>query len=143
MRFGAALFTLGALAGCPVDGSECNVDNECESTQVCARDHACVEPEEVRATRTTWSFGPGMPATVASCNDLQMQIIFANPDFEEDKLGFVPVPCFTALFSVDKLPRRFTRVRLNIDGGDDDGFRLGSAEFDAEGLSDITLTLPE
>jgi hypothetical protein len=152
MRFGVALLTLGALAGCPVQGDDCNVDNECQASDVCARDHTCVPPSEVRATRTTWSFGAGMPADEASCEvpgsdpprQQQLQIIFADPFNDQDKLGFVPVPCATALFSVDKLPNKFTRVRLNIEGGDFDGRTLGSADFDGDGLAEIELdALPQ
>jgi hypothetical protein len=122
------------LAGCPVQGDECDEDFECEAGFVCARDHACLLPEEVRATTTTWTINGG-PANTVVCDNHDLFIRFENSANPQDDLGFRPVPCFTGQFVVDKLPVRFDNVELGVV---DDGDRATSS-FDGNGVATFDL----
>ena len=65
-----------------------------------------------------------------------LQISFFGTDQVEDSLGFSPVPCETGVFSVDKLPARYDRVGLRIDGGGGED----TARFDADGNAMLDLS---
>ena len=125
------------LAGCPrASDGVCDEDPECDSGLVCARgDHLCVEPREVRATRTEWTIN-GQPPDAGNCNGLTLYIQFLS-DFDEDDFGFSPVPCETGLFSVDKLPVRYRSVEVGVEGGNEND----RSAFDADGNALLDLIL--
>lgn len=125
------------LAGCPrTSDGVCDEDPECDSGQVCARgDHLCVEPREVRTTRTEWTIN-GQPPDAGNCNGLTLYIQFLS-DFDQDDFGFSPVPCETGLFSVDKLPVRYRSVEVGVEGGNEND----RSAFDAEGNALLDLIL--
>jgi len=132
----AALVVTGLLlAGCPIQqGRECSIDLECDDGLVCARDHACVDPSEVRIVHASWTINGG-PASVDSCQGFDLFISFFGDNQEADSLGFEPVPCPTGTFTVDKLPIRYDRVGLRVDsvGAQD------VARFDADGNAQLDL----
>lgn len=131
----AFAFVLVLCAGCPVQqGRECSVDLECDSGQVCARDHACAAPEDVKFVQARWTINGG-PADVDSCQGFSLFISFFGNNQETDSLGFEPVPCEPGQFSVDKLPVRYDRVGLRIDGGG----AQDVARFDADGIAQLDL----
>jgi len=132
---GIATALLLACAGCPIQqGRECSVDLECDSGQVCARDHACAAPSEVRVVHALWTIN-GAPASIEACNGFDLFISFFGDNQEADSLGFDPVPCETGTFTVDKLPVRYDRVGLRVDGGG----AQDVARFDAEGNAQLDL----
>lgn len=118
---------LGSLAGCPNGtGGECEIDSDCGSGDVCARDHMCTDLSSVRSVTATWTIR-GAEATTVTCGanpDLYIQFI---GDSFSDTLGFAPVPCKLGQFSVDKLPIRFRQVELGVDGGTSDVRTLNAA----------------
>lgn len=108
--------SLGACPG-PSDPStgECNVDEECRSGEVCARDNLCWRTSEVRFVKATWTVN-GQPASATACARYpDLYIEFRGTSVQS--LGFSPVPCENGQFSVDKLPLGFTRVELGVDNG--------------------------
>jgi hypothetical protein len=111
---------IALLGGCPPAGGapstdECLEDNECGSGEVCARDNLCYRAAEVRFVKTTWTLR-GQPASATTCGRYpDLYIEFRGSSVES--LGFSPVPCANGQFSVDKLPRGFTRVELGVDNG--------------------------
>jgi len=134
-----ALIALGlvSLAGCPrTSEGVCDEDVECDDGLVCARgDHLCVEQRQVHATRTEWTIN-GQPPDAGNCNGLTLYIQFLS-DFDGDDFGFSPVPCETGLFSIDKLPVRYRRVEVGVQGGSEND----RATFDGEGNALLDLIL--
>jgi hypothetical protein len=128
-----ALPLAGVLVfGCAA-GDECEVDGQCPSGEVCARDHSCLPPSQVRSVRAEWTVD-GEPADRDSCDGRSLFIEFRSTR-SGDTLGYQPVPCFTGQFTVDKLPLRFQSVVLGLQGG---GART-SATFDADGIARLDL----
>lgn len=121
------------LAGCPVDGDECAVDEECDTGFVCARDKACTAAAEVREVKTTWTIN-GAAASMAACGERDLYIEFFGRS-REDRVRFEPVPCPIGQFVVDKLPLRFGSVELgDLFGGDSQ-----VSAFDDTGNASIDL----
>jgi hypothetical protein len=107
-----------ALVSCmqPGTGSECHIDDDCGTGEVCARDQLCVGASTVRLVTATWTV-TGMPASTAACgNHANLYIQFVGNDLG-DTLGYAPVPCANGRFTVDKLPNRYWQVELGIEGG--------------------------
>jgi hypothetical protein len=130
MRWLAALLLV--CTGCPgsSDG-ECKVDGDCGSG-VCARDSECLPASEVRSIRVTWTIR-GQAASDATCAGTpNFYVMFASSQVN-DFFGFEPVPCKSGVFSVDKMPRRFTSVEIGVDHGFSDVKAFdanGNAAFD-------------
>ncbi len=108
---------LVTVAGCPnPTGGECEIDSDCASSDVCARDHMCTDAASVRAVTATWTIRGAEANTVTCASHPDLYIQFIGNDFG-DTLGFAPVPCRAGQFSVDKLPVRFKQVELGVEGG--------------------------
>jgi hypothetical protein len=103
-----------ALAGCfPTSSWDCDTDGECSFGEVCARTHECLLSSDVRMLRVDWIVD-GNADLVAACPAAaidRLGIVFAAAD-PTDTLTYVPVPCDTGQFVVDKLPSRMTTVEL-------------------------------
>jgi len=127
------LLLLALLAGCSGGAGLCEVDSECRSGYVCARDGACVPPSEVRPVKVTWTIR-GMAANPALCAPAADFYILFAATRENDTYGYEPVPCESGVFSVDKLPRRYISVELGKDGV----FREARA-FDSQGNAAFDL----
>lgn len=132
MRFAMLLVV---LAGCPVQGGECELDGDCGGGEVCARDHTCTDPANVRMVRAVWTINAA-PADAAACAGHDLYIEFRGTS-RDDALGFAPVPCPSGMFTVDKLPLRFGSVELGVDGGGDSDF----ASFDDTGTATLDLRI--
>ncbi|MDX2091034.1 MAG: hypothetical protein SFX73_24455 [Kofleriaceae bacterium] len=116
MRSAAGLTLLLVLAGCPsTEDGECMQDSDCDSGNVCARDHWCSAPSTVRELTVTWTVN-GAPASMAACS-AHPDLFIAYHAGYGDQLGFAPVPCHIGQFHIDKLPRRYEVVELGEDGG--------------------------
>ena len=110
----------------------CDQDVECDDGLVCARgDHFCVTPDQVRSTHTEWTIN-GQPANDGTCAGFDFYIQFQSDDF-----GFSPVPCDTGVFSVDKLPVRYRRVEVGVEGGS--GFDGATFNANGDAVLDIAL----
>jgi hypothetical protein len=124
---------VAALGGClergtappfdrPPDGTDprgrgCHDGLGCPSDQVCARNDACLPPEQVRAVHVMWTVA-GKPASVTSCAaapDLRIQLNRA--DGADRGVNWAPVPCEAGKFSVDRLPRSYDPVWLGRESG--------------------------
>ena len=91
--------------------SGCQADNDCSGSNVCARTGSCLPSSEVYAVHVNWTV-KGAPASEAVCApspDLQINFGVSGDDAA---FGFAPVPCVEGKFTVDKLPTKFTTVRL-------------------------------
>jgi len=138
MRLAVAI-SLVLLGGCPQPGGDdgtvglsCFVDEECSAGEVCARDSQCWLASDVRPVRATWTLN-GQPADETTCARFpELYIEFHGSSV--DDLGFSPVPCANGLFTVDKLPRGFTRVEVGVDRGPWD-----SASFNSAGQAALDL----
>ena len=123
------------LAGCPLpDDGNCQVDDDCSGSKVCARNGDCLAASDVRAIRVTWTIR-GQPASAATCGTSpNFYILFASHDFN-DSYGYEPVPCVSGVFSVDKLPTKYYSVEIGADG------RFSQeAVFDSQGHASFDLT---
>lgn len=102
-----------ACAACgPPRDRGCQDDGECSNgSLVCARDGNCVPPADVRVVRITWTVRGGMANTTSCGGSQDLYLMFFG--FEQgDQFGFEPVPCEAGLFTIDKLPRRYTSVEI-------------------------------
>jgi hypothetical protein len=91
--------------------SGCQADRYCSGADVCARTGSCVPSSEVYAVHVNWTV-KGAPASDEACApspDLQINF---GVSADDASFGFAPVPCVEGKFTVDKLPTKFTTVRL-------------------------------
>jgi hypothetical protein len=121
------------LAGCPdATGSDCQVDDDCGGSLVCARNSECIAASDVRVVRVTWTMR-GMPASATTCAATpSFYVMFSSPA-RADTYGYEPVPCAAGLFTVDKLPKRFNAVEIGVDHGYSEATAFdsqGNASFD-------------
>jgi len=121
------------LAGCPdTTGESCQVDDDCGSSNICARNGECIAPSDVRVVHVTWKIR-GNPASTATCAATpNFYVMFSSPA-RTDTYGYEPVPCASGTFTVDKLPKRFNAVEIGVDHGysEDMAFDAnGNAAFD-------------
>lgn len=127
-----AVSSVGATCSkrAPDDGT-CLRDSECASNEVCARDGECWGATHVRMVHLTWTLRslPANAPTCAAAPELEISFYGAEQTF-----GFAHVSCISGMFTVDKLPRVYTRVGLA---------RAGEApivaEFDTTGSATIDL----
>jgi hypothetical protein len=117
-----AALSLVLLGACPrpddgggTVGSECFVDQECSTGEVCARDGLCWLAADVRAVKTTWTIN-SQPANATACGRYS-ELYIQYQGRTIDNLGFSPVPCANGEFNIDKLPRDYTRVEVGVDNG--------------------------
>jgi len=127
-----ALVTIAAFAlgGCGA-GSECrdNGDtNDCPGDQVCARSSECLPADQIRSVHVNWSVR-GQAASPTTCAPAPSLYLLFFSDDPNDAFGYEPVPCVAGLFTIDKLPTRFTGVEIGTDGGFSD-----RAPINAQGL---------
>ncbi len=128
---------LATLAGCPPSNSsgDCQLDKDCGSSEVCARDSMCSPSSGVREVTAVWTIR-GAAASVTTCGSRpDLYISFIGND-SGDTLGYAPVPCKNGQFIVDKLPTRFKQVKLGIEGGTFD-----TRTIDASGRATLDLRL--
>ncbi|HSD90916.1 MAG TPA: hypothetical protein VLB44_25505 [Kofleriaceae bacterium] len=131
MRALAPLLVL--LAGCPGGGGDCQIDQDCSGSEICARNGECHAASDVRTIHVTWTIR-GMPASSTTCATTpNFYILFSSPQVS-DTYGYEPVPCAAGLFTIDKLPKRFNAVELGVDGGYSE-----LAAFDAQGNATFDL----
>ncbi len=128
---------LAVLPGCPLSSSnaECQLDKDCGSSEVCARDSMCSPASDVREVMALWTIR-GADANVMTCGDHpDLYLSFIGND-SGDTLGYAPVPCQIGQFLVDKLPNRFRQVELGVEGGVRD-----TRTIDASGRAMLDLRL--
>lgn len=143
----------GILGGClergtappfdrPPDGTDprgrgCQGGLECPGDEVCARNDACLPPDQVRAVHVMWTVA-GQPASVTGCAASRaLRIRMNRVDGAERGVNWAPVPCEAGKFSVDRLPRSYDHVWL--------GRESGGGEHDAaldRSTGEATLDLP-
>jgi hypothetical protein len=134
MRAAALILVAVVLAGCPLPpNGDCQVDDDCSGSKVCARNGDCLAQSDVRAVRVTWTIR-GQAPTMTSCSTSpNFYILFASHDFN-DSYGYEPVPCASGVFSVDKLPTKYYAVEIGVDG------RFSQeAVFDSQGQATLDL----
>jgi hypothetical protein len=92
-------------------GGSCQADRECSSGELCARTGSCLPASQIYAVHVNWTVR-GMAASEAACSPSpDLEIDFRASD-SDARLGYAPVPCVEGRFTVDKLPTKFTIVRL-------------------------------
>ncbi len=110
---------LGALVPACGGGSECRSGSDtddCGGGLVCARSSECLPPEDIYKVTVSWTVR-GQIANATLCAPApSLYLMFYSPD-PGDTFGYEPVPCVAGLFTLDKLPRRFTGVEIGEDGG--------------------------
>jgi hypothetical protein len=110
-----------AVAGgaCGGAGDECRATGDgtdCPGDQVCARSSECLPADQVRRVSANWSVR-GQAASATTCAPAPtLYLLFYSAD-PNDTFGYAPVPCVAGLFTIDKLPVRFTSVEIGKDGG--------------------------
>jgi hypothetical protein len=131
----ALLLLLGFIPACAIQG-ECDVDGACSGGDICARDHTCLSPTEVRLVVAHWTVNGGPANEAPACTSRDLYIDFIGTD-RNDTLGFRPVPCANGQFTVDKLPVRFDSVELGAEDGED----FDVEPFDGDGIATLDLRL--
>lgn len=122
-----ALLGLVASAACGPPNGVCAQDSDCGG-DVCARNGECLPASAVRSVRVMWTVRT-QPANASTCGTTQnLYLMFFGFD-PNDAFGFEPVPCDAGLFSIDKLPTRFTSVEI----GDTNHRFQQEKVFDAQG----------
>lgn len=115
----------------PGDG-ECRTDGDCGASLLCARDLTCESASDLIVAHVNWTVS-GKVANPTSCvHAPDLDITFATTN--DYHFGFSPVPCDQGRFTVDKLPRWYTRVGLGPLGDRDT-----NAVFDATGNAMLDL----
>lgn len=125
MRAVAFAFALAAC-GQPPSDTGCKTDRDCGGL-ACARNGECLPAARLRTVHVTWTIRGGM-ANATSCGSSQdLYLMFYGFD-QGDTFGFEPVPCAAGLFTIDKLPDRYTSVEI----GDNNRVRVEKV-IDAQG----------
>jgi hypothetical protein len=134
----AAAALLGA--GCfPASTYECDRAEQCASGEVCARDHTCTLPSEVRSVRVRWTVAGVDAATECATRAIDdLTITFGGSDGSE--LSYAPVPCRFGSYFIDLLPHAYDQVEL--DGYDASGIYYYGVTIIA-GDPEYTLTLDQ
>jgi|KBSSwiStaDraftv2_1062776.scaffolds.fasta_scaffold200325_3 hypothetical protein len=116
----------------PFEHDACRSDSACAPGELCARTGTCLPVSEIRAVHVIWTVR-GAAADVAACSPApDFEIDFRSSD-SASRLGYAPVPCEQGKFTVDKLPTKFTTVRLSHKGTTDTAgidAATGNAVFD-------------
>jgi hypothetical protein len=96
----------------PVRGHNgCQADRECSTGELCARTGSCLPASQIHAVHVNWTVR-GMAASEAACSPSpDLEIDFRASD-SDARFGYAPVPCVEGRFTVDKLPTKYTVVRL-------------------------------
>jgi hypothetical protein len=100
---------LGA-SGCP-GSTECSLDNECRSGEVCARSSECLPTGQVWEVQVRWTIAGAAPSATTCAPIEPVGIQFQGG--RDDELKYSPIACASGLFTVDKLPIRMNKVQLN------------------------------
>lgn len=116
-------------------GYGCQIDTDCGSGNVCARDGACMASTAVRIVHVNWTVNDAAASATSCTYAPDLAITFS--DSTGYQFGFAPVPCKAGRYTVDKMPSHYTRVQL-ARSGDYNGGATG--QFDATG--NVTLDLP-
>jgi hypothetical protein len=114
----AALFSIALVGACGA-GSECRETGDgtdCPGGQVCARSAECLPADQVRRVSANWTVR-GQAASATTCAPAPSLYLLFYSDDPNDTFGYAPVPCVAGLFTIDKLPTRFTGVEIGKDGG--------------------------
>lgn len=131
MRF-AALALATCLWGCSLTGpagSDCRIegdDSQC-GDDVCAQGGECMTRSSVRPVLIKWTVN-GAAANELACGSYltetsRLYLQFDSEDFG-DTLRFAPVACSQGQFTVTKLPKRFVKVELGVEGGASDALAI-------------------
>jgi hypothetical protein len=126
-----AAVALTGLSGCG-DPTDCSTD-QCGGGDVCARNDECLPPSEVRTVHVSWTIR-GVAASPTNCSRTPSFYVLFGSFQQNDTYGYEPVPCEAGLFTIDKLPKRYTSVQIGVDGG----FSQDGA-FDAQGVASFNL----
>ena len=123
----AIVLALGCAACGPPRDSGCERDSECGGSLVCARNGDCLPASDVRIVRITWTVRGQMANATSCAQSPSLYLMFYGFD-PNDAFGFEPVPCEAGLFTIDKLPSRFTSIEI----GDNNRVKLEKV-IDAQG----------
>lgn len=121
-------------------GPYCDATTPCTGSDVCARDHECLAPDQARSVMVRWTV-QGQPASASSCAPLaglgELQIAY-SADATGELTGFAPLMCSEGQFFVDVWPARFDHVRVSA--GASGPVYAGAADLPA-GNADVTVDL--
>jgi hypothetical protein len=114
----ALVIAVALAAACSGGGTECSMtgEDDCTGGLVCARSSECLPPEEIWKVSISWTVR-GQVANATSCAPAPSLYLLFYSGTPGDEFGYQPVPCVAGLFTMDKLPRRFTGVEIGVDGG--------------------------
>lgn len=120
----------------PTGSGGCEQDSECGSNLVCARDYSCDTADQVMVAHIHWTVS-GQPANATTCANIADLDIQFTDDNDAWWFGFSPVPCVEGKFTIDKLPKWYTRVGLGPVGP-----RTGNAAAIDPTTGEATIDLP-
>jgi hypothetical protein len=122
MRFAALALTASTLvatmSGCslsPSDSPECTNDSQC-GDDVCARTGECMGRTAVHSMTIQWTVNGSTAASASECVDHpNLFLQFDGSDYG-DSIQFSPVVCTEGQFTIDKLPARYQKVQVGVEG---------------------------
>jgi hypothetical protein len=120
----AALLAALLMTGCFRGDAPCVSDDECDG-DVCARDGECLPAADVHRVQVRWTVR-GQPADARSCAGIAELELQLRGDDGGRGHSYTQVPCPLALFTIDKIGRRYRTVTLL--GFDGAGSRIVSGE---------------
>jgi hypothetical protein len=94
-------------------GAYCDAQTPCTGSDVCARDHECLAPDQARSVMVRWTIA-GQPASSLTCGQFtstQLSIQYTSSSTGE-QTGFSPLMCSEGQFFVDVWPVRFDQVTV-------------------------------
>jgi hypothetical protein len=114
---GAALLLVvtAACGGGPSTPSYCDPQTPCTGTDVCARTHECLAPDQVHSVTVHWTIG-GQPASATTCAGIsQLEVGYVDSGDSADQVVFAPVSCAEGAFPNDKWPTRYDQAFVTAD----------------------------
>jgi hypothetical protein len=135
---------LAALLTACVRGDEpCASDDECAG-EVCARDGVCLPAADVHRVQVRWTVRGEAPDATSCAGIAELELQLRSDDGGSGH-RYTQVPCPLALFTIDKIGRRYRTVTLL--GFDGAGSRIVGGESSivdddaGDGAAQIDLAL--
>jgi hypothetical protein len=120
----AALLAALLMTGCYRGDAPCVSDDECDG-EVCARDGECLPAADVRRVQVRWTVRGEVPDATSCAGIAELELQLRSDDGGPGH-RYTQVPCPLALFTIDKIGRRYRTVTLLGTGGA--GSRIASGE---------------
>ena len=126
-----------ACGGSSNTPSYCDEQNPCGGSDVCARTHECLAPDQVHSVTVHWTIG-GQPANATTCTGIsQLEVGYVDSGDSTDQVVFSPVSCVEGAFPNDKWPTRYDQAFVTADAPGNSS--TSSAAIPSGAAVDVTI----